>query len=405
MTSNRSIDRTNRPLIAHVVHRFDIGGLENGVVNLINRLPESSWRHAIVALTEVSPAFRQRVQREDVQYVSLHKPAGHLLKLYPQLVRMFRQLRPAVVHTRNLGALEAVLPAWAAGIRTRIHGEHGRDATDPNGARRLYQWMRRAYSPFVSRYVAVSKDLERYLHDRVGIAPQRVVQLYNGVDLRRFQPAAEVRTPIDGCPFRDPQHWLLGTVGRMDRIKDQATLARAFVSVLQMNPAARARMRLVIAGDGALRAEAESILQAGGVRELAWFAGERDDIAEVMRGLDCFILPSLAEGVSNTILEAMACALPVIATRVGGNMELVEDEVTGTLVPAADPQAMAQAMVGYFNDPALAQRHGRAARSRVEHAFDLDDMVESYHQLYLAVLRDSHRAAVTAVSSLPSVER
>ena len=120
----------NRPLlIAHVVYRFDIGGLENGVVNLINRLPESRWRHAVLALTEVSSAFTQRVQRQDVQYLSLHKSPGHLWKLYPRLVRMFRELQPAVVHTRNLAALEAVVPAWTAGIPVRIHGEHGRDAS------------------------------------------------------------------------------------------------------------------------------------------------------------------------------------------------------------------------------------------------------------------------------------
>ncbi len=134
-TASAMID-PNRPLlIAHVVYRFDIGGLENGVVNLINRLPESSWRHAVLALTEVSSAFTQRVQRQDVQYLSLRKSPGHLWKLYPRLVRMFRELQPAVVHTRNLAALEAVVPAWAAGVPARIHGEHGRDAIDPDGVR------------------------------------------------------------------------------------------------------------------------------------------------------------------------------------------------------------------------------------------------------------------------------
>ena len=140
----------------------------------------------MVALTEVSPAFAKRVQRQDVQYFSLRKPPGHLLKLYPRLTRMFRELQPAIVHTRNLAALEAVVPAWAARVPARIHGEHGRDAIDPDGLRRRYQWVRRAYSPFVSRYVAVSEDLERYLRDRVGIAADRILQLYNGVDTDDF---------------------------------------------------------------------------------------------------------------------------------------------------------------------------------------------------------------------------
>jgi len=393
-----------RPLIAHVVYRFDIGGLENGVVNLINRLPEANWQHAVVALTDVSPAFAKRVQRQDVQYLSLRKPPGHLLRLYPRLMRMFRELRPAIVHTRNLAALEATVPAWAVGVPARIHGEHGRDAIDPDGMRRRYQWIRRAYSPFVSRYVAVSEDLERYLHDRVGIAADRIVQLYNGVDTDRFHPVKDTGAAIDGCPFRRPEHWLVGTVGRMDQVKDQSALARAFVLALSMHPGARDRMRLIMVGEGVLRAESERILADGGARELAWFAGERDDIAGIMRGLDCFVLPSRGEGISNTILEAMASALPVVATRVGGNTELVEDGLTGRLVPAADPLALAQAMLGYFGNPALARRQGRAARHRVERTFSLDRMVDNYHRLYLAALRSGGYAAARSGTNLPSAE-
>ena len=393
-----------RPLIAHVVYRFDIGGLENGVVNLINGLPEASWRHAVVALTDISPAFAKRVQRQDVQYLSLCKPPGHLLTLYPRLMRMFRELRPAIIHTRNLAALEAVVPAWAASVPARIHGEHGRDAIDPDGARRRYQWVRRAYSPFVSRYVAVSEDLERYLRDRVGIAADRIVQLYNGVDTERFHPVKDTGAAMDGCLFRRPEHWLVGTVGRMDQVKDQSALARAFVLALRMHPGARDRMRLIMVGEGVLRAESERILVDGGARELAWFGGERDDIAGIMRGLDCFVLPSRGEGISNTILEAMASALPVVATRVGGNTELVEDGLTGRLVPAADPLALAQAMLAYFGNPALARRQGRAARHRVERTFSLDRMVDNYHRLYLAALQSGGPAAARSGTNLPSAE-
>ena len=398
------IDSNRPPLIAHVVYRFDIGGLENGVVNLINRLPESRWRHAVLALTEVSAAFTHRVHRQDVHYLSLHKPTGHLWKLYPGLVRMFRELQPAVVHTRNLAALEAVVPAWAARVPVRIHGEHGRDARDPDGARRRYQWVRRVYGPFVSRYVAVSQDLERYLCNRVGIDNDRIVQLYNGVDSDRFHPIVGARAAITGCPFGSPQHWLVGTVGRMDPVKDQTTLAHAFVLALQMNPAARDRLRLVIAGDGALRAQSERILQDAGMRELVWFAGQRNDIPQFMQGLDCFVLPSRGEGISNTILEAMACSLPVVATGVGGNAELVDDEVTGQIVPPADPAALMKAIIRYFENPALARQHGSAGRTRIEQSFSLDRMVDRYEELYLAEIRAAGRLAARTLSNLPSAE-
>jgi sugar transferase (PEP-CTERM/EpsH1 system associated) len=395
--------RDPRPLVLHVVYRFDIGGLENGVVNLINRLPESSWRHAVLSLPEVSPGFSQRVQRKDVQYVSLHKSPGHLAKLYPRLVWLFRELAPAIVHTRNLAALEAAVPAWVAGVPVRIHGEHGRDAIDPDGTRRRHQWVRRAYRPFVSRYVALSKDLERYLHERVGVAAERIVQLYNGVDSARFRPPINGRSAIEGCPFFAPEFWVVGTVGRMDPVKDQTNLARAFALAVRANPEARARMRLVMVGGGELHREIERILEEGGVRKLAWLAGERSDIPGVMRGLDCFVLPSRAEGISNTILEAMASALPVIATRVGGNAELIEEGLTGYLVPAEDPNALAAELLNYFANPAIARRHGKAGRGRVERSFSLERMVDSYHHLYRAELHARGNAARSDIK-LPSAE-
>ena len=166
----------HRPLIVHVVYRFDIGGLENGVVNLINRLPESSWRHAVLALTEVSSTFTRRVARTDVAYIELRKGPGHLFRHFASLAGMFRRMSPAIVHTRNLAALEATVPALLAGVRSRVHGEHGRDASDPDGLRRRYRWVRRAYSPLVTRYVALSADLESYLRDRVGIAESRIAR-------------------------------------------------------------------------------------------------------------------------------------------------------------------------------------------------------------------------------------
>ena len=229
--------RDPRPLICHVVYRFDVGGLENGVVNLINRLPEAAWRHQILALTEVADGFRRRIQRDDVDYVALAKPPGHLVRLFPALHARFRDDGPLIVHTRNLAALEAAAPAWSAGVPVRIHGEHGRDARDPDGQRRRYRVVRRAYSPFVSRYVAVSRDLERYLVERVGVAASRVVHLCNGVDTERFRVRRfDDRLPA-GCPFDRTRHWLVGTVGRMDPVKDQVNLARAFVAALREAPA------------------------------------------------------------------------------------------------------------------------------------------------------------------------
>lgn len=370
-----------RPLIAHVMFRFDTGGLENGIVNLINHLPEDRFRHAVVALTEVTD-FRQRIRRPDVEFVSLHKPAGQGIWQYRKWHRLFRQMRPDIVHTRNLAALECQLPAWTARVPVRIHGEHGRDVGDLDGSNRTNQRVRRFYKPFVHHYLALSRDLAEYLTLRVGVAPERITQVYNGVDTEAFQPSAAGPQRIDGCPFDPARHWIVGTVGRMQAVKDQVMLARAFVHALELAPTLRGRLRLVMIGDGPLRAQVETVLYAAGMTELAWLPGERSDIAAIMRGMHAFALPSLAEGISNTILEAMASALPVIATDVGGNADLVLRGRTGEIIAAADPLAMAHRILTLAQEPERARAMGAAGRQRVEASFSLQAMVNNYQYVY-----------------------
>ena len=377
-----------RPLILHVVYRFGVGGLENGVVNLINHMPAARWRHAVLALTEIEPAFAQRLRRDDVACVALHKPPGQGLWQYPRLYRLLRGWRPAVVHTRNLAALEAQVPALLAGVPVRVHGEHGRDIEDLHGTSRRHQWLRRLHRPFVQHYVALSRDLAGYLQGSVGVPSARITQIYNGVDSERFSPAQGARAPITGSPFNAPGLWLAGSVGRMQTVKAQPVLAQAFVRVLAQHPALRARLRLVLVGDGPLRAECEAILREGGAQALAWLPGERSDVADVMRGLDCFVLPSLAEGISNTILEAMASALPVIATRVGGNADLVLQDRSGCVVPAGDVQALADAVARLAADPAGAAAMGRLGRQEVARRFSLGAMVAAYEGVYNRLLAD-----------------
>lgn len=369
-----------RPLVAHVMYRFDTGGLENGVVNLINHMPADSYRHVIIALTEVTD-FRKRIQRHDVQFISLNKAPGHGFWLYLKLFKLFRQLRPAIVHSRNLAALEVQLPAWLAGVPVRIHGEHGRDVGDLDGSNVTLQRVRRFYRPFVSYYLALSRDLAQYLTGIIRVPKHKVLQVYNGVDSNRFHPGQRNHTAV-ACPFTRPESWLIGTVGRMQMVKDQPTLARAFIRALEIKPLLKQRLRLVMIGDGPLRAECQQLLDKANVSELAWLPGERNDIPEIMRGLDCFVLPSLAEGISNTILEAMASGLPVIATDVGGNADLVTTGKTGTIVPSADPEVMAQEIVRFATQPNLAIDMGIAGRNKIEQQFSMKAMVAAYQGTY-----------------------
>jgi len=384
-----SID--SRPLVAHVMYRFDTGGLENGIVNLINHMPADRYRHAVIALTAVTD-FRQRIQRDDVEFISLNKAPGHGIWLFPKLFALFRRLRPAIVHSRNLAALEAQLPAWAAGVPVRIHGEHGRDVGDLDGSNVTYQRVRRFYRPFVNYYLALSQDLREYLTTQIKVPEDKVLQIYNGVDTDRFHPAG-LDHSIPGCPFSRHDHWIVGTVGRMQTVKDQPMLVRAFIRALEIDPSLSGRLRLVMIGDGPLRAECKQLLEAGRIGDLAWLPGERSDVAEIMGGFDCFILPSLAEGISNTILEAMASSLPVIATDVGGNADLVKSGVTGQIVPAGDPEALADQIVKLAKAPSQAKTMGRLGRERVEEKFSMNAMVAAYLGTYDKLLGRSGTAA------------
>lgn len=374
-----------RPLAMHVVNRFDVGGLENGVVNLINLMPEHQFRHMVVSLTEVTD-FRRRLQRDDVVCVALHKPPGHGLKLYPAFRALLAEHRPAIVHTRNLGPLEMQPVAAWAGVPARIHSEHGREIDDLFGTNRKYRWLRRAYAPFVHRQVALSLDLQRYLVEGVGIPAGRVEQIYNGVDTQRFHPVRGPRMFADGCPFDPVRTWCVGTVGRMQGVKNPVLLARAFVRALELAPWLRPTLRLMMIGDGPVRSEVQALLASADAAALAWLPGERNDVPNVMRSLDCFVLPSLAEGISNTILEAMACGLPVVATAVGGNPELVRHGRTGEVVPTDDVEAMAAALVRRAEDPKQSAAWGAAGLLEVERRFSLQAMVQAYVHLYTSQL-------------------
>src|SRR5688572_26603196 len=151
-----------RPLIVHIVFRFDYGGMENGVVNLVNNLPAGEFDHAIVALTEASE-FRTRIRRSDVRVFALGKRPGSDLGAYVRLWRLLRKLRPTVVHTRNVGTMDCQVVAWLAGAPVRIHGEHGWDVHDPDGSNPKYLRVRRVLNPLTHGFVAVSRDLERWL--------------------------------------------------------------------------------------------------------------------------------------------------------------------------------------------------------------------------------------------------
>jgi sugar transferase (PEP-CTERM/EpsH1 system associated) len=370
-----------QPHVVHLLYRFAAGGLENVVVQLVNGLPRTEFRHTVIALTGIDDGFARRIERADVELIALNKPPGQPYKMYSTMYRLLRQLRPDVLHTCNLAAMEFAPVAALAGVPLRIHAEHGWDVADPDGTNRRYQLIRRVYRRFVHQFVAVSEQLRDYLLDRIGVPPDRVHLIPNGVDTDRFRPWQTGDLPPHGWPFKKRIHWVVGTVGRLEPIKNQVLLAKAFVRLVRSRPAGSESLRLVIVGDGQLKDTVRQTMVDAGLEHRLWLPGARADIPDILRAMDCFVLPSLAEGTSCTLQEAMSTALPIVATDVGGNAALLAPETQGLLVPSGNVDAMADALQRAF----VAAQQPIAARNAMLRNYSLTSVLSRYRDLFRGV--------------------
>jgi sugar transferase (PEP-CTERM/EpsH1 system associated) len=374
-----------RPIIMHVIHHLVVGGMENGLVNLLNNLPETNFRHVVVCIEDYSD-FRQRIVRKDIEVIAMHRSHIGLWKLRVKLFNLCRTMRPTIMHSRNLSGLDALLPARLAGVRQCIHGEHGRDVNDLCGDNKKLALLRRLHSHLVSHYITVSKDLQQYIINRVGVTPARITQIYNGVDTARFSPA--VINPVQLLPdaFIGEGKIIIGTVGRLQPIKNQAMLLQAFAEFSHKFPELAAKANLAIVGNGPLFAQLRELAESLGIAEKLWLPGSLENIPDVLKSFDLFVLPSLSEGISNTILEAMATGLPVLATAVGGNLELVTDGYNGRFFQPKGVNALADLFANYAANKDLLKKHGAAARQTAVERFSLHYMVSEYQKIYTSCL-------------------
>jgi glycosyltransferase involved in cell wall biosynthesis len=267
------------------------------------------------------------------------------------------------VHTHDDRPLLYGMPAaWWAGVPRRIHTHHHGRLDHVTWRQRF---LMRMASRYAHRFVCVSHDSARYMVEQ-GVAAERVSTLWNGIDLTRFA----YQGPCDDGP--------IVTVARLSPEKDITNLLRAAAHVVAQIPTAR----FEIAGDGPLRDDLRQVVQELHLTEHVIFHGEVGDIPALLARARLFVLPSQSEGISLTLLEAMARGLPIVTTGVGGNPEVVEANTTGLLVPARDPEALAQAIVTALADPARGRQMGAAGRARVENCFDIRKMMAQYEAMY-----------------------
>lgn len=380
---DKTADR--RYVIAHVIYRLQVGGLENGLVNLINNMPGDKYRHIIICVKEYTD-FKDRIKRKDVEFYALNKKAGNDIGAHYRLWRILRKIRPTIMHTRNIGTIEYCFTGKLAGVKYCVHGEHGRDMNDIDGTNNKYIYLRKFMSPFINRFIALSRDLEQWLIKDVNIPENKVIQLYNGVDTDKFSPAETFDRLATVSHHLAVEEIRIGTVGRFSEEKDQMSLVKAFISLIGREDLSKVNLKLVLIGDGPLKTKLKEQLEASMALEKTEMPGECSDIPEKLRGLSIFVLPSLGEGISNTILEAMSSGLPVVATNVGGNPELVVNDETGYLVKSNNPDAIAEKLIYYIKNPELLVKHGINSRRRAVGTFGMKKMVERYLGVYDALV-------------------
>lgn len=350
--------------VVHVVLGLDIGGLERVVVDLVRFRNRDLLELHVICLGDSGPLV-ERVAREGVpvRVLGTRSRAGALRPLLRELIA----LRPDVVHTHNARPHQLGAVARALGqAPVLIHTKHGRNT--PNAwrsvlANRMASWFTDALVTVSENAASVARDIER-------VAPSKITVLRNGVDTQLFRPSAEIgkgQAPRAIC------------VARLDPVKDHGTLLYATRRIADALP----DLHLDLVGDGPSRQEIERLTSDLLLTDKVALLGARDDVQSLLSRAAVFLMTSTSEGISLTILEAMACGLPVVVTDVGGNREVVMHGETGLLVPPRDPVALAEAALTLLRDPSRRMAMGKAGRQRAEALFDVRTMVASYERLYL----------------------
>ncbi len=357
--------------VLHLIYRFDVGGLESVIVNMINTLPTENFKHLIVPLTDASEQMQNRINVDNVEIIQLHKKPGNDFGIYKKLWSLFKQHQPDIVHSYNIATLEYQFVAFLAGVPLRIHAEHGRDIYDLDGSNKKYQLLRKIVNPFIHYWIPVSKELEQWLIKTLKVSDKKVKLIYNGIDLALYKPKEQVKKEI----------FTVAAVGRTVPVKNQLMLIKA-VEFLLTQPDLKNQLRLIIVGNGDLLPTFQSYILENQLQKNIELLGSRNDVAAILQTVDLFVLPSLAEGIALTLLEAMATGLPVIATDVGGNPELITDSKNGFLISSQNKKQLANVILNYYNNPELCKKHGIAAQKTVEEQFSLSAMTKKYLTLY-----------------------
>ena len=362
--------------IVHVVENLDRGGLERTVVDLIASQRDAGHECRVICLFKLGLLARELLA-SGVRVDACGKRPGLDLRALRRARALIRQSPDAVIHTHNAMAhYYAVLASIGLPVKCRINTRHGMGGRTRSGRQ---EWLYRQSLRGTDYAVAVCEAArQRFAAD--GMHPRRaLLSVPNGIRLERFRPADDVARQSLVAELGLPTgSRIIGTVGRLQPVKDHALLLRAFAKVRVQVPEAA----LVIVGDGPLRAALEAQAEQAGLSDAVRFMGDRHDVPRLLTGMEVFALTSTSEGYSVALLEACASSLPIVATDVGGNREIVRHGINGRLVPSGDTAAIATALIALLRGGEQAAAMGRAGYAWAQAEASFRTMAERYHGLY-----------------------
>ena len=362
--------------IVHVVENLDRGGLERTVVDLIASQRDAGHECRVICLFKLGLLARELLA-SGVRVDACGKRPGLDLRALRRARALIRPSPDAVIHTHNAMAhYYAVLASLGLPVKCRINTRHGMGGRTRSGRQ---EWLYRQSLRGTDYAVAVCEAArQRFAAD--GMRPRRaLLSVPNGIRLERFRPADDVARQSLVAELGLPTgSRIIGTVGRLQPVKDHALLLRAFAKVRVQVPEAA----LVIVGDGPLRAALEAQAEQAGLSDAVRFMGDRHDVPRLLTGMEVFALTSTSEGYSVALLEACASSLPIVATDVGGNREIVRHGINGRLVPSGDTAAIATALIALLRGGEQAAAMGRAGYAWAQAEASFRTMAERYHGLY-----------------------
>ncbi len=360
--------------ILYLVLEMDLGGLQR-IVNLLIREINKDYFTPYLCCLDRGGLFHEQLQSELLNTYILHrKPGPFDIRLLLNLYKLLKVNKIDIIHSQNGCSIYSALAGRLAGVKGIVHTDHGRLLPDKRSA----ILEDRISSRFFNHFVAVSEQLNDYLASVVKINKNKLRTIINGVDSDTFKPLPPAeRLRLRRALDIGDNEKIIGTVCRLDPIKNLEFLIRSIKTISE----AQTECKLLIVGDGPARERLMSYARALGIESKIMFFGTRQNIDELLNTFDLYACTSLSEGTSMTILEAMSCGLPIVASDVGGNSGLV-DESNGALFTPNDMNAFIENIKRIITNLPLSKQLGQTSRAKVESHFGFDRVVTQYENLY-----------------------